>query len=133
MRYFYSTAGLLIFGLAVPLFTQINTPTTATTASANSLDGSFANSEWIVHVYYINGVYRYDGHRRGTDESLSIHLSGAVVSGDRQKKVYTWNNSGTKYQVTWNRQDPDYIRVRVINPRGREILNRLLSRCEQGC
>jgi hypothetical protein len=131
MKQFHSTAALLIFGLATPLLTQAITPMVAV-AEVKSLDGAFVDREWTISVYHENNTYRYRGYNLQTKKS--IELSGALVSGDRQRRIYTWNNQGTKYQVTWQRQDPDYIRVRVITPNGKEILNRLLPRSvEDGC
>ena len=131
MKRIYSTAALFMFGLATPLFTQALVPMVAV-AEANNLEGSFSDREWDISVYYRNNTYQYRGQLRGLDKS--IELSGATVLRDGNRKIYTWNNNGTRYQVVWQRQDPDYIRVRVTTPRGKEILNRLLSRCEgKGC
>jgi hypothetical protein len=58
-------------------------------------------------------------------------ISDRTVSRDRQRKFYTWNNGGTRYRVTWNPQDPNYIRVQVKTPNGKEILNRLLPRLRE--
>jgi hypothetical protein len=130
MKRLHSTAALLIFGLATPLLTQAIAPMVAV-ASDNSLNGAFSDREWDIEVYYQNNTYQYRGQHRGTDRS--IQLSGAIVSRDGQRRIYTWNNNGTRYQVVWKPQDPDYIRIRVTTPQGQEVLNRLLSRCEQGC
>jgi hypothetical protein len=136
MKRIHTTAALLIFGLATPLLAQAIAPTIAIAQSnnvrANNPDGVFKGGDFTVAVYYRNGTYQYDGRGLG-DASNSIHLAGATVVRDGQRKVYTWNNSGTRYQVIWRAQDPDFIRVRVTTPRGKEVLNRLFSRCEQGC
>lgn len=130
MKRLHATAALLIFGLATPLLVQAIAPM-AVVASNNNPDGSFSDREWDISVYYRNNSYQYRGQLRGSDNS--IQLSGATVLRDGQRRIYTWNNSGTRYQVVWKPQDPDYIRVRVTTPRGKEVLNRLLSRCQQGC
>ena len=129
MKQLHSTAALLIFGLATPLLIQAITPIAAF-AKANSLDGVFVDREWTISVYHQDNTYRYRGYNHQTQKS--IQLSGAILSGDRQRKIYTWNNQGTRYQVIWQRQDPDFIRVRVITPNGKEALNRLLPRSEEG-
>jgi hypothetical protein len=118
------TAALFVLGLTTPLLMQATTPLVAT-ARVIGPDGDFFDREWNISVYYQNNSYHYTGYNRRTGRS--IELSGAVVSGDRQRKVYTWNNDGTWYQVIWQPQDPNYIRVRVIAS-GREVLNRLLPR-----
>jgi uncharacterized protein (DUF58 family) len=125
MSRLHTTAALLIFGLATPLLTQALAPMVAV-ARANSPDGAFGDREWTISVYYQNNAYTYSGYNYRTDKS--INLSGATVSGDNNRRIYTWNNSGTRYQVTWQRRDPDFIRVRVMTPSGKEVLNRLLAR-----
>jgi hypothetical protein len=125
MKKLHSTVALFIFGLATPLLAQTFVPMAAV-AKANSLDGVFADREWTISVYYQNNTYQYSGFNHQTQSS--IQLSGATVKRDGQRKIYTWNNGGTRYQVVWQSQDPDYIRVRVTTPRGKEVLNRLLPR-----
>jgi hypothetical protein len=125
MKLLNSTAALLIFGVATPLLTQAITPMAAV-ARANNPDGAFGDREWTISVYYQNNTYTYNGYNLQTDKSIS--LSGATVSGDSNRKIYTWNNGGTRYQVTWQRRDPNFIRVRVITPSGKEVLNRLFAR-----
>jgi hypothetical protein len=57
-----------------------------------------------------------------------IRLPNAGISQDGSRRIYTWNNRGTRYQVVWQRRDPDFIRVRrVTAPSGKEILNRLIQ------
>ena len=70
------------------------------------------------HTYY----YTYHGYFNG--KSLDI-VGGAKNFGSNSRQVYTWDNNGTKYQVTWKPSDPEYIRVRVISE-GREVLNRVI-------
>jgi hypothetical protein len=130
MKQLHSTAALLFFGLATPLFFQAITPM-AVLASANNPDGTFVDKEWTILVYRQGDTYRYRGYNNRTEKS--IELSGAMIAGDRQRRVYTWNNQGTRYQVTWQRRDPNYIRVQVITSNGKEVLNRLLPRVEEGC
>jgi hypothetical protein len=130
MQRLYSTAALLIFGLATPLLTQAISPMVAV-AKMTSPDGAFVDQEWTITVAYVNNTYQYSGYNSQTKKS--IQLSGATVLRDGQRKIYTWNNGGTRYQVVWQSQDPDYVRVRVTTPNGKEVLNRLLSRSEEGC
>jgi uncharacterized protein (DUF58 family) len=130
MKLLNSTAALLMFGLATPLLTQAITPM-AVVARENNPDGAFVDRDWTVSVLYQNNTYQYNGYNHQTQKS--IQLSGATVSGDNIRKIYTWNNGGTRYQVTWQRRDPNFIRVRVLTPNGKEVLNRLLPRSEEGC
>jgi hypothetical protein len=131
MKQFYSTVAALFFGLATPLLTEAIIPMSVV-AKVSSLGGTFVDKEWTISVYSENNTYHYQGYNIKTKKS--INLAGAILSGNRQRRVYTWNNQGTRYQVTWQAQDPDYIRVKVIVPNGKEVLNRLLPRSvEQGC
>jgi hypothetical protein len=99
-------------------------------ARATNPNGTFVSGEWTVDVFYNNNTYSYSG--RNTSGS-SISLSGATVRRDGDKRIYTWNNGGTRYQVVWQSKDPDFIRVRVTTPQGREVLNRLMRRAEGDC
>jgi hypothetical protein len=120
-------AGAIIFGLATPLLTQSLAPTVAV-AGSNRPEGSFKDAEWQLTLSRQNNSYHYRGVNIET--GTSIELAGAKVSGNSQRRIYTWNNEGTKYQVVWQSQDPDYIRVKVVSSRNRTILNRLLRRSE---
>jgi hypothetical protein len=126
-------AGAVIFGLATPLLLQTTAPTVAV-AGSNRPEGSFKDAEWQVSLNRQNNSYHYRGVSLNT--GTSIELAGAKVSGNSQRRTYTWNNEGTKYQVVWQAQDPNFVRVKVVSSRGRIILNRLLSRTEtegEGC
>jgi hypothetical protein len=118
-------AGAVIFGLATPLLVQTIAPTVAV-AGSNRPEGSFKDAEWQVSLNRKNNSYHYRGVSLET--GTSIELAGAKVSGTSQRRTYTWNNEGTKYQVVWQAQDPDFVRVKVVSSRGRIILNRLLRR-----
>ncbi len=121
------TAALFMLGLTTPILTQAIDPQIAV-ARVVGPEGTFLDRDWNVAVYYQNNSYHYTGYDRRTGRS--IELAGAIVSGNRQRKVYTWNNNGTWYQVTWQPQDPNFIRIRVIAS-GREVLNRLLTRADE--
>ena len=123
-------AAALIFGLAVPALTQAIAPTIVH-AEVKDLNDVFADKEWNVSIYHQNNSYHYRGYNVRTKSS--IELSGATVTRDGERKIYTWNNGGTRYRVTWQPKDPSYIRVRVMTPNGKEVLNRLLSLEEGGC
>jgi hypothetical protein len=120
-------AGAIIFGLATPLLTQTIVPTVAVAAS-NRPEGTFGDAEWQLVLSRQNNSYHYRGVNIET--GTSIELAGAKVSGTSQRRIYTWNNEGTKYQVLWQSKDPDFVRVKVVSSRGRTLLNRLLRRIE---
>jgi hypothetical protein len=120
-------AGAVIFGLATPLLTQTLAPTIAVAGSARP-EGTFRDTEWQLSLSRQNNSYHYQG--LNIETGTSIELAGAKVSGSSQRRIYTWNNEGTKYQVVWQAGDPDFIRVKVVSSRGKTILNRLLRRVE---
>lgn len=88
--------------------------------------GVFSDNTWVITLGYYNNSHYYEGYNRNTGDS--IYLSGATIGGNHQRRIYTWNNSGYRYQVAWQPADPDLIRLQVYHPNGNVILNRLLSR-----
>lgn len=88
-------------------------------------DGFYTDRDWSVALSYSDGVYKYYG-TKNRDQS-HISLSGAVVSGTKSRRIYTWNNNGTKYRVTRQTSDNSNIRLQVVSPKGVVVLNRLLK------
>jgi hypothetical protein len=128
----FNLGAALILGCGVPLLTQALAPSMAVAVTANARpEGTFGDGgEWYVTLVRQDNSYRYIGQNHKNDSS--IELAGAKVSGTDRRRIYTWNNKGTKYQVVWQSKDPDYIRVKVISNSGKTVLNRLFSRIE-GC
>jgi hypothetical protein len=127
----FNLAAAVVLGLGIPLLTQVITPTIAV-ARIDRPDGNFEDKDWNVGLSYQNNSYRYRG--LNLKSQTSLELSGATISSTNQRKTYTWNNGSTRYQVVWQAQDPDYIRVQVIESNGNVMLNRLLSRAyPEGC
>ncbi len=123
---FKTIAIAAILGLSIPTIVDIAVSNHADARPKFTYpEGSFANEEWRVQLSYQNSSYFYSGASltRGT----SINLSGASASGSNARQVYTWNNNGTKYVVTWRPSDGNYLRVQVIENR-RVKLNTLLTR-----
>jgi hypothetical protein len=124
----------VMIGVTVPLVINLTSPVAAQSpkiTKAVPLNGSFGDADWMVTISQQNDTHRYFGYNLKT--SKSIELLGAKVTNQGGKRIYTWNNSGTKYRVTWQLQDQDYVRVQVISPNQKEVLNRLLSRQDEGC
>jgi hypothetical protein len=120
-----------IIGLVTPtLFTSFN-PAPVMAQPEQKLGGVFSDQKWNVSIAYDRNTYRYRANSIG--DKTGIDLAGAVVGGTRDRRTYTWNNGGTRYQAIWQRKDPDFIRVRVLSPSGKEIFNRLLKREEDCC
>ncbi|MCE2905808.1 MAG: hypothetical protein LW814_12420 [Anabaena sp. CoA2_C59] len=114
-----------ILGISTPAIIDMAIPNQAMAVQKfNYPNNTFSDKEWTVILKFTNNSYHYHGmHTKGS----SINLSGAVASGTHERQVYTWNNNGTKYQVTYRPNDPNYIRVQVIDNKGKIILNRLLQ------
>jgi hypothetical protein len=96
--------------------------------TANNLQGKFTSEGWRICIYYRNNTYNYAAR---DPQGGSIELAGATIRRDGVRKIYTWNNGGTRYQVIWQPQDPDSIRVRVTTPQGRQVFDRLFPRAQQ--
>lgn len=114
-----------ILGISTPAIVNVAMTQPVLAATYNYPAGTFADKDWQVNLSFSNNVYYYYGENRRNPNSY-INLSGAVASGTNERQVYTWNNNGMKYRVSWRPSDPSFIRVQVINPSGKEILNRLL-------
>lgn len=80
---------------------------------------------WGGCQYYNNTLTYYGENKRNRS---NIHLQGAAVGGNAQRRIYTWRNGDIRYQVAWRPSEPHTIRVQVFNGRGQEILNQLLTR-----
>jgi hypothetical protein len=119
-----------IIGLSTPILVTGLNPIPAI-AQEQTLDGVFSDDNWTVSVFYEQNAYRYKSMT--ASGKTRMDLAGAIVSGTRDRKTYTWNNGGTRYQAIWQQKDPDFIRVRVLSPRGNEIFNRLLRRQVDCC
>lgn len=117
-------------GIATPAIALSIAPMSAISQQMQQPQGFFSDRDWSVSMDLKGGSYNYHGQNHRTGSKLD--LAGASVSGTKSRRVYTWNNSGTRYRVTWQPTDPDTIRLQVIAPNGKEQLNRLLY-AEGGC
>ncbi len=131
MTKLHQIAIAVMIGLSTPvLFTSFN-PAPVMAQPEQKLGGLFRDNKWTVDIVYDQNTYRYKANSVG--DKTGIDLAGAVVAGTRDRRTYTWNNGGTRYQAIWQTKDPNFIRVRVLSPSGKEIFNRLLKREEEGC
>jgi hypothetical protein len=112
-----------ILGLSVPTIAvlTLNSPAIA---APQFPTGTFMDDTWSVALWFENNSYFYQGKNMKTGASLM--LSGATTSGNNQRRVFTWRNGPSRYQVVWQPSDPNVIRVQVFSPNGKQILNRLL-------
>jgi hypothetical protein len=120
-----------ILGLSTPILAASFQHTPVMAEQAQKLDGIFADDQWSVSVMFEQNAYQY--YAVNLKSRSEIKLSGAIVSGTRDRRTYSWNNGGTRYQAIWQQRDPEFLRVRVFSPQGKEILNRLLKRQEDDC
>jgi hypothetical protein len=114
----------LMLGCAAPVIDSAIAPPAAHAQALPT--GTFSDGEWTVHINYQGNALTYYG--RNENNGSSLFLSGARVGGSSSRRIYTWSNGDYRYRVTWQPSDPDTIRVQVIAPNGRVILNRLLYR-----
>ncbi len=112
-----------ILGLSTPAIADIALNTHAV-ARSNAPLSTFNDGRLSVTINYSNNSYIYYGRDLVTNRSIT--LRGGRVGGDSQRRTYSWNNNGFRYQVAWRPTDPRVIRLQTFDPRGREILNRLL-------
>jgi hypothetical protein len=118
------------FALTLPALTLSIAPTASIAAAPAKLEGYFMDDKVSVEVLSQNGYLTYKGTDLTTGKSIS--LKRVKIAGSNSRKIYTWSNAGTNYQVIWQPKDPDFVRLQVINPNGSMLTNRLLSR-EHGC
>jgi hypothetical protein len=118
-----------IIGLSTPTVMDISN-SHAVLAAQQRFDypnGTFGDQEWSITLNYSDYTYSYSGANQHTGSNIYID-SQPKLSGNRQRQMYIWKNGQHRYQVTWRPKDPDFIRVQVISPNGKEILNRLLPK-----
>lgn len=87
--------------------------------------GQFDDGEWQVNLSAKEGQYSYAARNLNTGDSLTLY--DATTSGNRERQVYTWSNYEFLYQIAWRPSNPEVIRLQVISPSGKVILNRLLT------
>ncbi len=120
-----------ILGISLPVITDIAINHQAVANPPGFPGGEFSNIDkngrgWRLTLWYQDHAFHYKGVEWQTQNRLC--LSGAVGSGSDKRPVFTWRNGNHKYRVAWQPADPDVIRLQVINPSGRIILNELLAR-----
>jgi hypothetical protein len=123
-------AVIATFALTVPTL-SLGMATPSIAAAPAKLQGFFVDSKWSVDIMPRDGFLTYRGTNLATNKSLS--LKRVKVSGSADRRVYTWSNSGTLYNVIWQPKDPDYVRLQVIQPGGKLVVDQLLARQEDGC
>jgi hypothetical protein len=88
----------------------------------------FTDNEYLVSISKQGNDLTYYGVKLNTRDSLT--LRGVTITGNNQRTVYSWNNGDYRYQVAWQPNDPQVIRLQVFDGRGKELLNRLLYKTD---
>jgi hypothetical protein len=116
-----------LIALSVPTLTLMPSFTLSAQARSNDiLPTYYANSDWSVTVERSRGSYSYTGIDQHSGKTITLY--GCRVSRSYDRVVYRWRNKGTVYQVSWRPSDPDFARLQVYSPHGRELVNTLLTR-----
>lgn len=115
-----------ILGISTPVIADMTLFPQASMAEIVYPEGLFRDGEWDVRLEYINGMFTYSGSNSRTGDSLRLNVSEA--GGSPQRYTYTFRNGAHRYIVAYRPNDPDTIRLQVINPNGTTILNRLMTR-----
>lgn len=89
-------------------------------------EGTFTNSEWSLTLFQRNNNIYYQA--QSLKDPSSLNLQNGRTSGNSERKIYTWNNGTYRYQVIWQPNDANNIRLRVFTPTKGELLNQILSR-----
>jgi hypothetical protein len=87
-------------------------------------------AKWYVTVSRKGNSYIYSAHKQiiaSGKKEREIRLAKGRLSKAGGKHFYRWQNGGTVYQVTWKPSDPNFARVRVFAPGGKEIFNQLMN------
>lgn len=114
-----------LIGFATPVIVDLLIPSEVV-AIPQFPTGTFGDADWSVSLSYNNNTYYYRGENKQSGNALN--LSGAQLGGSSERPVFTWRNGAYRYQVTWQPNDPNFVRLQVFAPNGSEILNRLLTR-----
>ncbi|MCW6037064.1 hypothetical protein K4A83_12410 [Spirulina subsalsa FACHB-351] len=114
-----------ILAVATPAIADLAV-NTAAVAQASTPSGTFQDANWAVTLRWHDGAFWYIGRNKRT--GAEIALLDPAFTGESHRRVYTWSNNGTLYQVTWRPNEPNIIRLTVMDANGQVPINRLLRR-----
>ena len=86
--------------------------------------GVFSNGSLSVSLWHENDTYNYLGYDESTQNS--IQLSTPIL--DSNNNFFVWHIDDHQYQVAWQPQYPNSIKVTIINPNNQIITNTVLTR-----
>jgi hypothetical protein len=88
--------------------------------------GKFSNSNWQVRIgHWEPATYFYIG--KNLRNGSSISLSGFDVTGTTDRPQYRFKNKNVTYAITFQRSDPNTIKLEVFQG-NRRILNQFLHK-----
>jgi hypothetical protein len=120
-----------LLGLSAPFGLDIAAYNPATASPPPKPTGTFVDSEWSIQLfedmsryfsYEYLGTYLADGSR------LRLSDGRHTENWTEEREEWVWYNGDYQYIIAWRPNDRHFIRLRVIDPNGVEILNRLLER-----
>lgn len=116
-----------ILGITTPVISLVSFSPIAIAQLAYPV-GNFKNEEWSISLWYENNVYHY--YTLNLNSGQSISLSGARLDAisTQDRYVYLWRNGDFEYKIAWQPEDPDFIRLIVVNPNNQVIVNSVARR-----
>lgn len=119
---------IAILGLAAPAITDliINPQAHAKETQFTDPLGGFSDGLWTVSLWQENNLYNYSVKNHQTGATLFLSSPEQSIDGDN--RVYTWRSNFNEYQVSWQPGNPRVINLQVIDPNGKQVLNRLLPK-----
>lgn len=122
-----------IVELATTLVNEINREKSQTAANSKIAEqsaqlplGNFSDGTWLVTLNYQSDIYYYTGTNLSSGKA--INLSGGQAMKLSTGNIYSWKNEDYSYNVAWNPAVPNTIRLQVVDPNNKEILNSFLSK-----
>ncbi len=120
----------LVLGLSLPIVADVSIQSQAV-ANLAFPEGEFFDvygqpRNWHLTLWQVKGQYYYKNLNLKTGKKLC--LIGGKASGTTARPVFTWTNAKYKYRVSWQTVEPELVRLEVIDPLGKVILNQFLVR-----
>ncbi|MDB9536676.1 hypothetical protein PN451_12705 [Dolichospermum planctonicum CS-1226] len=119
----------LVLGLSLPIVGDVCVPSQAVANLAFpegkffDVEGQLQPPSWNLTLWQAQGKYYYKNLNLKTGKQIC--LIGAKASGTQARPVFTWTNGRYKYRVSWQIVQRELIRLEVIDPSGKVILNQL--------
>lgn len=81
---------------------------------------------WHLTLLKRNNTYYF--HNLDLKTNQKFCLVRAVVSGTKNRPVFSWRDGTKTYRVAWQPSEPDVIRLQITNSSGKLMMNQLLNR-----